>query len=103
MALLTIHTILAKWLKKTKLRDGSHNVVMSGDSTFYYRGFILGFAKEDRVLLKWPATLDHNANPWGPQQEILLADPNFFKSLRKVFRTAMTDINKIAVGVNRCR
>ena len=100
---LTIHNILAKWLKKAKLRNGSHSVVMSSDSTFYYRGFLFGFAKEDRILLRWPASLDPKKGPWGPEQEILLADPDCFKKLHKAFRNAMTDVTKVAIEFDRKR
>lgn len=100
MAELTFYTVLAKWLKKAKLRDGSRSVGLTGDGTFYYRGFPLGFVREDRVILKYPASLKKPGNMWGPEEELLIADPKFFQKLRKSFRDAMTIINGVSINTS---
>lgn len=95
---LTTYTVLVKWLKKTKLRDGSHSVGLTGEGTFYYRGFPLGFIRDNLVILKWPATTENKqSGMWAQEEELLLADPKFFQKLRKAFRGAMTMINGVAL------
>jgi hypothetical protein len=101
---LTFPVIMAKWLKKAKLRDGTNEVGLYGD-TFYYRGFSIGvmeFANAKHIIkLEWPAT---SKNPWAAPEKLDLADPKFFIKLRKAFRTAMTTIDghlcTIIIGQN---
>lgn len=100
--MLDFYTVLAKWLKKAKLRDGSHSVGLFFEQpmTFYYRGFPLGFVEADRIHLKYPATLKENGWPSLLEKEYLLAaDPKFFIKLRKVFRKAMTEINRCSINI----
>lgn len=97
---LDIHTILYKWLKKAKLRDGSHSVAFTSEGSFFYRGHILGYMKEDRVKMIWPATTKPDSF-LNAEEDVLLADPKFFTTLRKGLRNAMTTINKVTVKFNR--
>jgi hypothetical protein len=98
---LTFPVILAKWLKKAKLRDGSHSVGLTGEGTFFYRGFPLGFVRENSVILKWPATTEKSSGMWSQEEELQLADPKFFQKMRKAFRGAMTMINAVAVNTKK--
>lgn len=98
--MLDFYTVLAKWLKKAKLRDGSHNVGLIADG-FYYRGFPLGYIEDGRIHLKYPATLKENGWPSLLEKEyVLAADPKFFTKLRKAFRKAMTEINRCSININ---
>ena len=105
MAQLDFHTALAKWLKKAKLRDGSHSVGLTAEGTFFYRGFPLGFIakKELAVLLKWPATLKDKSYPFGEEEVIPISDPKCFEKLRNALRTAMTAINKVSINLGKQR
>ena len=106
MAQLDFYTALAKWLKKAKLRDGSHSVGFTAEGTFYYRGFPLGFMEEKQVVLKWPATLLENSGhlafvPYEKCETVSILDPQFFQKLRKAFRKAMTAINAVSIDMKR--
>ena len=95
---LDLYTALHKWLKKAKLRDGSHSVALMGEGTFYYRGFPLGHMHEKGVQLKYPALVNKDDNHrFGSVDDILAADPKFFIKLRKAFRNAMTIINSVSI------
>jgi hypothetical protein len=97
--MLDFNTVLAKWLKKAKLRDGRHSVGLFCTTTFYYRGFPLGVIEDDRVRLKYPATLKAEGWPSLLEKEyILAADPKFFIKLRKALRVAMTAINAVSIA-----
>lgn len=99
--MLDLHTALYKWLKKAKLRFSQHNVSLNNTGTFFYRGFNIGDVCSDRVRLTWPARLNGDANnPWVDKTEILVADPKFFEKLKKAFKIAMTDINKVAINLS---
>jgi hypothetical protein len=104
--ILDFNTVLAKWLKKAKLRDGSHSVGLhfAQPMAFYYRGFPLGYVEDDRIRLKYPATLVENSWPSLLEKEYLLAaDPKFFIKLRRVLRRAMTAINGVSIDTSKMK
>lgn len=98
---LTFPILLAKWLKKAKLRDGSHSIGLTGEGTFFYRGFPLGFIRDNYIVLKWPATTEKSSGMWAQEENLLLADPKFFQKLRKAFRGAMNKINAVAIDAKK--
>lgn len=93
---LDFPTIMHKWLKKAKLRDGSHSLGLTAEGTFWYRGFSFGYMKENSVQMIWPATTKPHSFT-NAAEEWFLADPRFFQKLRKGFRIGMTTVNGVSI------